>query len=204
MSDVVATTGARVAVITGGARGIGAATCRAFLAAGYSVAVADVDGDAADGLAGELGGDGRAIAVRLDVTSTASVDGGFQRIVGELGRLDVLVNNAGTADPGPLATMTDEAWDRLLAVHLGGAFRCSRAAYPALADTHGAVVNVASIAAHVGLRDRLSYSAAKAAVEGMARALAVEWAADGNPGQRDRAGLHQHRLMRARHRERAA
>ncbi len=169
----------KVAVVTGGARGIGAATCRAFLEAGYRVAVADVDGDAAGRLAGELDADGRVTAVELDVTSSASADRGIESVVARFGRLDVLVNNAGTADPGPLATMTDASWDQLLAVHLGGTFRCSRAAHPALAATHGAVVNVASIAAHVGLRDRLSYSAAKAAVEGMARALAVEWAPDG-------------------------
>ncbi len=169
----------RVALVTGGARGIGAATCRAFFAAGYRVAVADVDSDAAERLAGELDAEGRAIAVELDVTSSASADRGIESVVARFGRLDVLVNNAGTADPGPVATMTDEAWEGLLAVHLGGTFRCCRAAYRALAATSGAVVNVASIAAHVGLRDRLSYSAAKAAVEGMARALAVEWAPDG-------------------------
>lgn len=170
-----------VALVTGGARGIGAATCRAFAAAGYHVVVADLDADAAASMAAALpDADARSLGIGADVTDTSSVDAMIQTVLERFGRLDALVNNAGIIDPGPSASVTDASWERVLSVHLDGTFRCSRAAYPALcASGRGAIVNIASIAAHVGVRNRLSYAAAKAAVEGMARTLAVEWAGDG-------------------------
>ena len=170
-----------VVVITGGARGIGGATCDAFGTAGFRVVVADLDGAAASEKAAELIERGTAaLGLATDVTSSPSVDAMMAAVMERYGRLDALVNNAGIIDPTPSVEVTDAAWDRMLAVHLDGTFRCSRAAYPAMvASGGGTIVNIASIAAHVGLRGRLSYSAAKAAVEGIARALAVEWAADG-------------------------
>ncbi len=114
------------------------------------------------------------------MTSTSSTDAMVASTVDRFGRLDALVNNAGIIDPRPSIEVTDAAWDRMLAVHVDGTFRCSRAAHPVLvASGGGTIVNIASIAAHVGLRGRLSYSASKAAVEAIARALAVEWAGDG-------------------------
>lgn len=170
-----------VAVVTGGAGGIGEATSRAFMEAGHRVALTDIDVGRAQEVAATLDPSGtRVVALGLDVTRTSSVDAAMATVVDTFGGLAILVNNAGTIDPAPSAEVTDGSWDRLLAVHLDGAFRCSRAAYPALrVSGSGAIVNVASIAAHVGLRARLSYTAAKAALEGMARALAVEWAVDG-------------------------
>jgi NAD(P)-dependent dehydrogenase (short-subunit alcohol dehydrogenase family) len=170
-----------VAIVTGGARGIGSATCDAFAAAGYHVVVADLDGGAADAKATALSEAGEdALSVTVDVADLSSTDAMVASTLTRFGRLDVLVNNAGIIDPGPSASISDAAWDRMFAVHVDGTFRCSRAAYPALvASGGGAIVNVASIAAHVGLAKRLSYSAAKSAVEGIARALAVEWAGDG-------------------------
>ena len=170
-----------VAIVTGGARGIGSATCDAFGAAGYHVVVADLDGGAADRKATALSAAGQdALSVTVDVSDSSSTDAMVASTLTRFGRLDVLVNNAGIIDPGPSASISDAAWDRMFAVHVDGTFRCSRAAYPALvASGGGAIVNVASIAAHVGLAKRLSYSAAKSAVEGIARALAVEWAGDG-------------------------
>ncbi len=182
-----------VALVTGGARGIGQATVAAFVAAGWRVVVADLDERAASAVAADLDeraasavaadmgvAGAHALGLGVDVTDSASVDALIARTMDRFGRLDALVTSAGIIDPGPSSTVTDPAWDRMLAVHLDGSFRCSRAAHPAMvASGGGAIVYLASIAAHVGLRDRLSYSAAKAAVEGMARALAVEWAADG-------------------------
>ncbi len=170
-----------VVIITGGARGIGAATCGAFATAGFRVVVADLDADAASQKASELEATGAtAMGIATDVTSSASVDALVAAVMERYGRLDALVNNAGIIDPAPSTQVTDAAWDRMLAVHLDGTFRCSRAAHPAMvASGGGTIVNIASIAAHVGIRGRLSYSAAKAAVEGIARGLAVEWAADG-------------------------
>jgi len=166
-----------VMFITGGAGGIGSATSKAFADAGYAVAVTDIDADRAAATAEALVSDGgTAIGLGLDVTSTESTDAAVAETLERFGRIDALVNNAGTIDPGPSEDITDEAWSRLLSVHLDGSFRCSRAAYPALVDSKGSIVNIASVAAHVGLKRRLSYSAAKSALEGMARTLAVEWA----------------------------
>ena len=172
---------APVALVTGGVRGIGAATCDAFAAGGFRVVVGDLDGEAARAKAAQLeAAGGEALGVAADVTSTASTDAMIAAAMARFGRLDALVNNAGIIDPGPSVAITDAGWDRMLAVHLDGTFRCSRAAHPAMvASGGGAIVNIASIAAHVGLRNRLSYSASKAAVEGIARVLAVEWASDG-------------------------
>ena len=172
---------ARVAVVTGGARGIGSATCDAFAAAGFRIVVADLDAAAANAKAVELVAAGAdAMGVALDVTDTPSTDAMVAAVMARFGRLDALVNNAGIIDPGPSAQVTDAAWSRMLAVHVDGTFRCSRAAHPAMvASGGGTIVNIASIAAHLGIAKRLSYSAAKSAVEGIARGLAVEWAADG-------------------------
>lgn len=166
-----------VVLITGGGGGIGTATGKAFADAGYAVVVTDVDLVKAQAAAAALEAAGAtALGLSQDVASTVSTDAAVAAAVERFGRLDALVNNAGTIDPGPSEDVTDEAWSRLLSVHLDGSFRSSRAAYPALADGGGAIVNVSSVAAHVGLVRRLSYSAAKSALEGMARTLAVEWA----------------------------
>jgi NAD(P)-dependent dehydrogenase (short-subunit alcohol dehydrogenase family) len=145
------------------------------------VAIGDLDGDAAEAAAARLSAAGTpALGLSADVTSTPSTDAMVASTMDRFGRLDALVNNAGIIDPRPTIEVSDAAWDRMLAVHLDGTFRCSRAAHPALvASGGGTIVNIASIAAHVGLRGRLSYSASKAAVEAIARVLAVEWAADG-------------------------
>ncbi len=168
----------RVAFITGSARGIGMAVAEAFHAKGCAVVIADLDADEARATAGRLDPSGeRALAVSLDVTVTASVDAAVAATVEKFGRLDALVNNAGTINPQPSQEITDEAWSGLLAVHLDGAFRCCRAAYPALRDSpHGAIVSISSVAARVGIPKRLSYSAAKAGIEGLTHVLAVEWA----------------------------
>lgn len=188
-----------VAVVTGGAGGIGQATSRAFMEAGYRVALTDIDVGRAQEVAATLDPSGtRVVALGLDVTRTSSVDAAMATVVDTFGGIDVLVNNAGTIAPEASAEVTDDAWGRLLAVHLDGTFRCSRAAYPMLRRSGaGAIVNVASVAAHIGLRGRLSYTAAKAALEGMARALAVEWAADGIRVNAVAPGYTQTDLMRA-------
>jgi NAD(P)-dependent dehydrogenase (short-subunit alcohol dehydrogenase family) len=181
-ADGAATGGPRpVALVTGGARGLGRATCEAFVAQGHRVAVADLDAARAEATAEELQAlGGEALAIEADVTSTPSVDAMVARAMDRFGRLDALVNNAGISAPAPSVSVSDEAWDRMMSVHLDGSFRCARAAHPALvASGGGAIVNIASVGAHVGLRGRLAYSVAKAALEAMARVLAVEWAADG-------------------------
>ena len=170
-----------VVLVTGGARGIGFACCQVFYEAGFSVVVTDLDGDVAQSSASELDPSGkRSLALEMDVSSTLSVDSGMQRAAAHFGRLDSLVNNAGNFLQAPTATYTDKDWDFVTGVHLDGAFRCSRAAYPFLKDSpQGAIVSISSIAARIGLPGRLSYSVSKSGIEALTRVLAVEWALDG-------------------------
>jgi NAD(P)-dependent dehydrogenase (short-subunit alcohol dehydrogenase family) len=168
----------RVAVVTGGARGIGEAACAAFAAAGLRVVIADKDVAAAHVTVASLDPSGdNMLAVELDVASTASVESMVSLVRERFGALDILVNNAGIHSHGPTHDVEDDDWWHLVNVHLGGTFRCSRAAFPLLSASESpAVVNIASIAAHMGFPRRASYTAAKAGIEGLTRTLAVEWA----------------------------
>ena len=173
----MAADGQRVAVVTGGAKGLGLADAERFAAAGYAVVVADLDGDAASAAAQRLGGG--AVGAAVDVRDPAGVEALFARVDAELGRLDVLVNNAGISHPEPTVELTEERWQRMIDIHLGGTFRCSKAAHPLLARRGGAIVNVSSIAAILGAGKRAAYSAAKGGIAALTRDLAMEWAADG-------------------------
>jgi NAD(P)-dependent dehydrogenase (short-subunit alcohol dehydrogenase family) len=167
----------RVAVVTGGARGIGAASCAAFHEDGLDVAVVDLDRDAAEATAAEIDPTGRRVrAFAADVADTEAVDAAISAVVDAFGRIDVLVNNAGMARPGATQEVSDATWSDLIDVHLGGTFRCSRAAFPHLRATAGAIVGIASIAARVGFSKRAAYSAAKGGILALTRCLAVEWA----------------------------
>lgn len=168
----------RVAFVSGAARGIGMAIAETFAHEGCSVVVGDLDRSEAESVAARLDPRGEhALAVSHDVTQTASVDGAIAATLEKFGRLDVLVNVAGTVNPQPSEEVTDEDWSDLLAVHLDGTFRCCRSAYPALAQSEtAAIVSISSVAARIGIPKRLSYSAAKAGIEGLTRVLAVEWA----------------------------
>ncbi len=168
----------RVAFVSGGARGIGLAIVEVFLAEGFRVAIGDKDFAEAQAVASRLDPQGeRALAVALDVTESASVDGAIAAASDRFGGLDALINVAGTVNPEPSASISDESWSDLLGVHLDGTFRCCRAAYPALASSPSAsIVSISSIAATVGIPKRLSYSAAKSGIESLTRVLAVEWA----------------------------
>ncbi|MBM3598378.1 MAG: SDR family oxidoreductase [Alphaproteobacteria bacterium] len=167
-----------VALITGGARGIGLATAFNLLGRGFRVAVADLDAPAEGDLAG-LAQRSDLASVVVDVTDSASVDRMVARVIEMHGRLDGLINCAGYNRHQTVADLEDATWQKLVDVHLGGALRCCRAAHAALKrSSQGAVVNFSSIAAHVGRPRRAPYSAAKAGLEAMTRTLAVEWAAD--------------------------
>jgi 2-hydroxycyclohexanecarboxyl-CoA dehydrogenase len=157
--------------VTGGASGIGAATCRRLAAEGARVAVTDVDLEGARAVAGELDG----AAVELDVTSTDSVRAAVQDTEAELGPVDVLVNNAGY-DEWSWFTATDEAlWQRVLAVNLVGVIACTHAVLPGMQERRrGRIVNVSSEAGRVGSSGSAVYSAAKSGVLGFTKALAIE------------------------------
>ena len=169
-----------VALVTGSGGALGSEMCKQFLEDGYDVVVSDLREDAAQEVAKALDPTGkRVFTVPIDVGSTQSVDQGIATIIERFGRLDVLVNNAGNFRQGLTHTYSDEDWRFITNVHLDGAFRCCRAAYPHLKKSPNAtIISIASIAARIGLPGRLSYSVSKAGLEALTRVLAVEWAPD--------------------------
>jgi NAD(P)-dependent dehydrogenase (short-subunit alcohol dehydrogenase family) len=173
-----------VALVTGGAGGIGAAASALLAAAGAVVVVADRDGAAAQAHAAALAAQGaRASSLALDVTDETAVAAGFDAVRAEHGRLDILINNAGIALRRPTAELTRADWDKVVAVNLTGVFLCAQAAARIMiADgAAGRIVNTASIMglSGGGLYPNISYQATKGAVVNLTRALAVEWAPNG-------------------------
>jgi NAD(P)-dependent dehydrogenase (short-subunit alcohol dehydrogenase family) len=167
-------------VITGGASGIGLAAAQRFAGAGAHVAILDHDERELACAIDRLNGNGpRAIAVPTDVARSTDVQSAFVRIGRELGRLDVLVNNAGIAFARRIDEYTEEELDRLLAVNLKGALLCVRAALPALRQSRGAIVSVASMTGLVGQDTGAVYSASKGGLVAMTKSLAIELARDG-------------------------
>ncbi len=163
----------RVAVVTGSARGIGAATAKRFAAEGASVAVLDLDQDAAAATAPELGAE-QAVGVACDVSDAASVDAAVTQVVGELGGVDILVNNAGVTRDNLLFKMSEDDWDMVMNVHLRGSFLMSRAAQKHMVEKkYGKIVNLSSVSA-LGNRGQANYSAAKMGLQGFTRTLALE------------------------------
>lgn len=170
----------RVAVVVGGASGIGAAAAEWFGTSEWDVAVLDVNESGAEAVADGLRENGtQAVAFAADVTSSNSVNTAIGRVVHSFGRINALVACAGIIAPGPAATMTDGEWSRLIDIHLSGTFRCARSGFAPLAASRGALVAVSSVAARLGMNERASYCAAKAGIEGLVRGLAVEWAQSG-------------------------
>jgi 3-oxoacyl-[acyl-carrier protein] reductase len=162
-------------MVTGAARGIGAATARRLAADGLRVAVLDLDEADAEGTVGEIrDAGGTAIAVGADVSDEEAVGAAVRRVAGELGDPTVLVNNAGILRDNLLFKMTAEDWDSVLTVHLRGAFLMSRAvqAYQ-VAQKWGRVVNLSSTSA-LGNRGQVNYAAAKAGMQGFTKTLALE------------------------------
>jgi 3-oxoacyl-[acyl-carrier protein] reductase len=163
----------RVAVVTGSARGIGAGTAKRFADEGAAVAVLDLDQDAAAATASDLGAE-KAIGVACDVADAASVDAAVARVVEELGKIDVLVNNAGVTRDNLLFKMSEDDWDTVMNVHLRGSFLMSRAAQKHMvAQKYGRILNLSSVSA-LGNRGQANYSAAKMGLQGFTRTLALE------------------------------
>ena len=163
--------GGLVAVVTGGASGIGAATARLLQERGARVAVLDRGTDGApDGVR----------ALRCDVTDAAAVDAAVGTVVERLGGLDVLVNNAGVGATGHVGENDDAEWARVLDVNVTGMARVARAALPHLRrSAHAAVVNTCSAVAFVGVRQRALYSASKGAVLALTLAMAADHVREG-------------------------
>jgi NAD(P)-dependent dehydrogenase (short-subunit alcohol dehydrogenase family) len=171
----------RVAIVTGGARGIGRETAETLAEVGAHVVLADLDMQAVESAAAEIRASGRhATATVANVADEASVNAMVQATLEREGRLDILVNNAGIAIRRPAVDLALDDWDKVLSVNLTGSFLCARAAArPMIAAGSGAIVNVASIMglSGGGLYPNVSYQATKGAIVNMTRALAVEWAA---------------------------
>ena len=163
----------RVVVVTGAARGIGAGTAKRFADEGAAVAVLDLAEDAAAATAEGLGAT-RAIGVGCDVSKADSVDAAVERVVSELGKIDVLVNNAGVTRDNLLFKMSEDDWDMVMNVHLRGSFLMSRAAQKHMvAHKYGKILNLSSTSA-LGNRGQANYSAAKMGLQGFTRTLAIE------------------------------
>jgi NAD(P)-dependent dehydrogenase (short-subunit alcohol dehydrogenase family) len=155
----------KIAIVTGGARGIGRAIVEKFALEGATVAVFDVLGDAGP---------------RVDVTVDADVSAGVRRVEHEFGRIDVLVNNAGVNAYYDATAMTEPEWERVFAVDLKGAWLCAKHVLPGMAERgRGAIVNIASIHASLTIAGMFPYAAAKSGLVGLSRSLALDYAAKG-------------------------
>jgi 3-oxoacyl-[acyl-carrier protein] reductase len=173
----------KVAIVTGAAKGIGAAIAEAFVREGARVAVLDLDEAALEGVARSLAASGgEALALPADVTSSAQVGRAVEAVLARWGRVDVLVNNAGGfAVIRKTEDITEDEWQAIMASNLTSAFLCARAVLPIMKrQRHGRIVNLASVVARGALVQVTShYAAAKAGVVGFTRHLALEVGADG-------------------------
>ena len=170
------------ALITGGNTGIGRAVALAYASEGADVAVCHVAREAeAHSLVAEIQAKGRrALAVRADITTENDVVALFNVVKTEFGKLDILVNNAGIQRPQPIIEMSVADWDRMMSVHLRGAFLCSReAAKIMMAQTSGRIINLCSQLGYIGRENYTAYSAAKGGMIAFTRALAKEMAPHG-------------------------
>jgi 2-hydroxycyclohexanecarboxyl-CoA dehydrogenase len=171
----------RVAVVTGGASGIGLGVARRFAADGHRVAIVDCDGAAVEA-AGELLRREAAtvIALEVDVANRASVDAGFERVRADLGPVEILVTSAGIESFTPVLDITADGWDRIIGINLTGTFSCIQVALPDMVNAGwGRIVTISSSSAQSGAPNMAHYAASKGGVIGLTRALAVELARSG-------------------------
>jgi len=166
----------KVALVTGGSRGIGRQIGITLAGAGAEVILADVDADGAAAAAEQIrGGGGQARGIFLDVADDESVDQGVAGLLSDYGRIPVLVNNAGITRDSLLLRMKQEDWDRVLQTNLGGAYRMCRALVPSMVRAReGRIVNISSVVGSIGNAGQTNYAAAKAGLEGFTRSLARE------------------------------
>ena len=165
----------KVAVVTGGAQGIGLAIAKAFVDHGARVVVGDLDVDAAERAVAELGGPQHAKAVRCNVTDDADVTALLATAVTAFGSLDVMVNNAGITRDATMRKMTEEQFDAVIAVHLKGCWHGTRRAAEIMREQRsGSIINISSTSGKTGVFGQTNYSAAKAGIVGLSKAAAKE------------------------------
>jgi 3-oxoacyl-[acyl-carrier protein] reductase len=167
----------KVAVVTGGAQGIGRAIAQALAAQGANVVVADLQEEKAEATAGEITANTgqRAIAVKVDVADSASAKAMIDRAIHEFGRVDILVNNAGTTRDNLIMRMSEADWDLILNINLKGAFNCSKAVVrPMMKQRSGRIINISSVSGLAGQAGQTNYSSSKAGLIGLTKALAKE------------------------------
>ena len=166
----------RVAVITGGAQGIGLAIAKRLSMAGANIAIADIDLSGAQDFIGEKAEKNAAAAFLCDVSDSNSVQGMIEKVLKTYETMDILVNNAGiVGKTAPIQEQSDEDWHRMLGIDLSSVFYCCRAVIPHMIERgNGRIVNIASIAGKEGNPNMIPYSVAKAGVIGLTKALAKE------------------------------
>jgi 3-oxoacyl-[acyl-carrier protein] reductase len=165
----------KVAIVTGGSKGIGKETVRLFLEHGAKVVVADVDEDAGKQLLKELEVDDRAIFVKVDVSSAEQVEDMVKTTVDTFGRIDVLVNNAGITIDGFLTKMSDDNWEKVLDVNLTGVFKCTKSVAKVMIEQNsGVILSPSSVVGLYGNIGQTNYAATKAGVIGLTKSWAKE------------------------------
>lgn len=171
----------RLALITGGGRGIGRAIALEFGREGAQIAVAARTAAQLQSVVDELSSVTKAVALTCDVADVKSVEQMFSDLIKSFGRgPDILVNNAGIAESAPLVKTTDELWQRILSTNLSGSFYCTRAAIPHMLERGwGRVINIASVAAKIGAPYIAAYAASKHGLLGLTRSVAMEVATKG-------------------------
>jgi 2-hydroxycyclohexanecarboxyl-CoA dehydrogenase len=173
--------GNRVALVTGGAQGIGRGIATALAAQGFRVAIADLNAETATQTAKDLAGaGGTVIAVEVNITDTASVEAGLRAITRDLGPVEVVVNNAGWDDFMPFIATSEEFWDKILDINFKGALRVTKAVLPGMTERKfGRIVNIGSDAGRVGSSLEAVYSGAKGGIIAFTKTLAREVATQG-------------------------
>jgi NAD(P)-dependent dehydrogenase (short-subunit alcohol dehydrogenase family) len=181
MTTVPTANGERVAIVTGGASGIGLAISERLSAAGISIAVFDRNGDSGEAAAAKIeASGGSAIGVTVDVTDRAQIDAGVAVVRERLGRPTILVNNAGLDGFDKFLSIALETWNRILEVNLTGTFQCCQAVIPDMLESGwGRIVNISSSSAQGGQPYMTHYVSSKAAVIGLTKALALEFGPKG-------------------------
>jgi 2-hydroxycyclohexanecarboxyl-CoA dehydrogenase len=171
----------KVAIVTGGASGIGRAISERLASDGDAVAIFDLNGDGAETAAAEIGADGgTAVGLAVDVTDRSRVEAAVAEIADRLGRPTILVNNAGMTGFHPFLEIPLSTWDRILEVNLTGTFNCCQVVIPhMLEDGWGRIVNISSSSIHSGSARMTAYVAAKSGVVGLTKSLALEFAPKG-------------------------